>query len=188
MARRPVAERRRLRDGLRFRWADVDDLDLLVTHRVAMWRAIGTRTDASIDDHAPLYRAWLRPRLVSGETEALVADVKGRPAGSCVLWWMPAHPRPGLPVEYEPYLMSMFTEPAYRGVGLATDLVEQLTLRAQRHGAYRVLLHASAEGRSVYRRLGFEDTSEMRKLIRAPIGLRPAKRAVKRRGRAGSRR
>jgi len=153
-----------------------------------MWRDIGTRTEGSLREHAPLYRGWIRGHLARGELEAVVAEVGGRPVGSGALWWMPAHPRPGLPDPVEPYIMSMYTEPEYRGLGLATDIVEALLARARRRGAFRVLLHASAQGRPVYERLGFEPTTEMRKLLKKPVGVRPAPKSVRTRARVGSRR
>ncbi|MGA8663581.1 MAG: GNAT family N-acetyltransferase [Thermoplasmata archaeon] len=186
MTRRAPSARRRLRQNVRLRGAVPRDLDLLVEHRLAMWRDIGTRTEESLRDHAPVYRRWIRALIARGEVEAVVAEVSGRPVGSGALWWMPAHPRPGLPDPVEPYIMSMYTDPEYRGVGLATDIVLALLERARKHGAFRVLLHASTQGRPVYVRLGFEPTTEMRLLLRPPVGMQAA--PVTSRARAGSRR
>lgn len=180
MARRSPAARRTLRRSVRFRAARLTDLDLLVEHRLAMWRDIGTRSVATVRAHGPVYRKWVRPLVRTGKVEAVVAEVNGRPVGSGALWWMPGHPRPGLPA-LEPYIMSMYTDPAYRGVGLATEIVRQLLVRARARGAYRVLLHASSQGRPVYERLGFESTGEMRLALRRSPGARAP---VKPRGRA----
>ncbi|HLM91203.1 MAG TPA: GNAT family N-acetyltransferase [Thermoplasmata archaeon] len=188
MTRRAPAARRRLRQNVRFRRAALSDLDLLVEHRLAMWRDIGTRSEDSLRDHAPVYRRWIRALLARGEVEAVIAEVPGRPVGSGALWWMPAHPRPGLPDPVEPYLMSMYTDPEYRGAGLATDIVLALLDRARQRGAFRALLHASTQGRPVYKRLGFEPTTEMRLLLKSPVGVQPASGAVRSRARAGSRR
>ncbi|MGP8072127.1 MAG: N-acetyltransferase family protein [Thermoplasmata archaeon] len=188
MPLRSPSARRALRRTVHLRPATVADLELLVAHRIGMWRDIGTRTERSLSDHAPLYRKWIRGRFAGKEVEAVVAEASGRPVGSGALWWMPAHPRPGLPDLVEPYIMSMYTDPEYRGLGLATDIVLALLQRAQHRGAFRVLLHASTQGRPVYERLGFEPTTEMRKQLRKAVGVRSSPAPVRRRARAGSRR
>jgi GNAT superfamily N-acetyltransferase len=188
MGRLPAAKRAALRRKVRYRPAGPADLDLLVEHRLAMWRAIGTRSPRSIEDHGPVYRRWIRPLLASGRVEAVVAEVEGRPVGSGALWWMPDHPRPGLNTGVAPYIMSMYTEPEFRGAGMATEIVRRLVVRARKGGALRVILHASDQGRPVYERLGFEATTEMRKwLTPSAAGRRPPS-PVKRPGPAGSRR
>jgi GNAT superfamily N-acetyltransferase len=187
MTRRAPSVRRALRRQVRFRAARSADLELLVDHRLAMWRDIGTRSERALRAHAPVYRRWIRPMLASGKVEAIIAEVDGRPIGSGALWWMPAHPRPGLPA-VDPYIMSMYTDPQFRGVGLATEIVERLVRSARREGAFRVLLHASTQGRPVYARLGFETTGEMRRVLKKPAAVQAAHPSVTPRGRAGSRR
>jgi GNAT superfamily N-acetyltransferase len=163
------------------------DLDVLVAHRLEMWRDIGGRTEHSIRAHGPHYRAWARSRLRTGELEAVVAEVDGQVVGSGALWWMAEQPRPGLYAPTAPYILSMYTDPAYRGLGVATAIVKALLRAARRGGAARVSLHASPQGRGVYERLGFESTAEMRKWLRRPRGMRPAGGPVTRRARAGPR-
>ncbi len=168
--------------------ASPQDLDTLVAHRLAMWRDIGSRTERSIRAHGPDYRAWARPRLASGELEAVVAEIDGRVVGSGALWWMPDQPRPGLFAPTTPYIMSMYTDPAYRGMGVATAILRALVRTSRRGGAARVTLHASAQGRPVYERLGFEPTTEMRKWLTTPVGPRSRRSTVSSHARAGSRR
>ena len=67
------------------------------------------------------------------------------------------------------YLLSMFTEPDHRGEGHATRIVRAAMRWAKGRGIPLVVLHASELGESVYRRLGFERTREMRRsLVPAP--------------------
>jgi GNAT superfamily N-acetyltransferase len=79
---------------------------------------------------------------------------------------MEQQPRPGLPARLEPYLLSMYTDPAYRGRGLASRIVRATMTWARRNGYRRMTLHAAPLGRGVYRKHGFERTWEMRALLR----------------------
>lgn len=109
------------------------------------------------------YRAWAlkmmkRKKLVS----FLVVDGKGRPAAGGSIWIRESQPSPRFPGEELPYLMSMYTHPAHRRKGLATLVVNEAVGWARKHGYPRVNLHASKMGESVYAKLGFERSTEMR--------------------------
>jgi GNAT superfamily N-acetyltransferase len=155
--------RRRSPPGVRLRRATLADLPLLVRHRGGMFRAMGGRSPRTIAAHLPVYERWLVPRLASAEAVAWIADDEaGRPLGSATLWFQPGRPRPGLPSLRVPYLLSVFTEPAARGRGVATAIVLEAATLSKRLGYTRLELHASRMGRRVYERLGFEPTTEMR--------------------------
>ncbi|MCI4355551.1 MAG: GNAT family N-acetyltransferase [Thermoplasmata archaeon] len=146
----------------RLRRATLEDVDLLVAHRVAMFREMGGRSRAALARHGPEYLAWLVPRLVSAELVAFVAeDAKGVAMGTGAVWFRPSHPGPGSPARRSPYILSMYTVPAARGRGVATDIVNQVSALSRRLGYGRVGLHASAMGRGVYARMGFLPTTEM---------------------------
>jgi GNAT superfamily N-acetyltransferase len=58
--------------------------------------------------------------------------------------------------------MSFYTEPAFRGKGLATQIVKEAMKWGSERGYPWMMLHATAAGRGVYEKLGWERTSEMR--------------------------
>jgi GNAT superfamily N-acetyltransferase len=142
--------------------AGLSDLDLLVAHRRAMFQDIGGFTSVDLAAADPVYRRWIRGRLRSGRAHAVVAEAAGRTIASAVVWFREDQPRPSAPTLRVPYLMSVYVEPEFRGNGIATRLTETLVERSSSHGYPRVLLHASRFGRTVYARLGFERTWEMR--------------------------
>ena len=157
-----TARRSRAKEKLRLRRGTLDDIDLLVDHRVAMFREMGGRSRAALASHGPNYLAWLVPRLVSAELVAFIAeDSTGVPLGSGAVWFQPSHPRPGSPAQRAPYIFSMYTDPAARGRGVATVIVNEAAGLSRRLGYGRVSLHASAMGRPVYDRMGFLTTTEM---------------------------
>lgn len=128
-----------------------------------MWEDMGEREEEALDAADPVYRRWARQRMKTGRFLGWIAeDSKGRAVASGALWLQPVQPRPGRTHRQVPYLMSMYSEPEYRGRGLATDIVHEAIRWCQEHGYTRITLHASTHGRSVYRRFGFERTWEMR--------------------------
>ena len=150
-----------------------------------MWREIGGSSARALADHGPVYGRWLRRRMADGELVALVAVAPGGvAAGSGCVWFQPSQPRPRLPERTVPYILSMYTEPEFRGRGVATRLVNRMVAlcRSRRHP--RVLLHASRFGRPLYERLGFEPTPEMRLWLNRSLA-RPA--SARRRARSSTR-
>ena len=147
----------------RFRAATTRDLATLTGHRLAMFADIRKTAEDLLHRHGREYRAWVRPLLARKEVVGIIAeDANGSPVASGCVWFQPSQPRILMPKTRTPYIMSMYTLPAHRGHGLATAIVLRLVAEARRRRYPRVTLHASDQGRVVYERLGFEDTSEMR--------------------------
>ena len=59
-------------------------------------------------------------------------------------------------------VLNVYTEPAWRRRGVADALMRELLRWCRGNGIDSVVLHASAEGRPLYERLGFAPTNEMR--------------------------
>lgn len=145
------------------RRATLRDLDLLVRHRRRMWVDIGLGfTEAELDAADPVYRRWVRARLRSGVLVGWVVEIGGRPVASGCVWVQSVQPRPRWPKGRQPYLLSMFTEPEFRGRGFARKIVRASIDWARREGYPRFTLHASDRGRPVYEALGFARTWEMK--------------------------
>jgi GNAT superfamily N-acetyltransferase len=152
------------RGRLKLRTTTANDLPVLVRHRRRMWEEIGGRTRAELDRADPAYRRWVVRESRAGRFIGfLVEDASGRVAGTGAVWLQPAQPRPGRLSRLEmPYILSMFTEPEYRGCGVASRMVRGMVRWATLHGYRRIFLHASRMGRPVYEKLGFADGTEMR--------------------------
>jgi GNAT superfamily N-acetyltransferase len=151
------------------RQAGINDAAIIAGHRVAMFRDMGeVPTDA------------LAARLLSTSTAALAALLR---EGSYVGWLAidgsdrviagaGAHIKPQLPrISHDgvrvatgtvPLVVNVYTEPVWRGKGVARSLMNTLMKWAQAQGFDRVILHASADGRALYLSLGFVPTNEMR--------------------------
>lgn len=154
----------------KLRIATLDDLDILVQHRRAMFEALEEGTPDVLDAHDAAYRRWARTRLKNGTLAGFVVEARGAPVASGCAWLQPIQPGPGRLELVQPYLMSMWTHPAFRGKGIARRIVRAAMKWARERGHARMSLHAAPMGRGVYAALGFERTWEMRALLtpRAP--------------------
>jgi ribosomal protein S18 acetylase RimI-like enzyme len=94
--------------------------------------------------------------LRDGWCEAWLAeDGEGAVVGAAALLVSFRLPSPASMLEREGYLLSVYTAPEWRRRRVARDLVAAAVEYARANGLARIRLHATAEGRGVYRALGF---------------------------------
>jgi GNAT superfamily N-acetyltransferase len=58
------------------------------------------------------------------------------------------------------YIMNMYTEPNYRGKGIASTLFEKTIMEAKRLGYKKICLHATEMGRPLYEKFGFKNSND----------------------------
>ena len=58
------------------------------------------------------------------------------------------------------HLMNVYTDPSYRGQGIARTMVNMLIEDAWAKGATEISLDATTMGRPLYEKLGFKDSTE----------------------------
>jgi GNAT superfamily N-acetyltransferase len=148
---------------IRIRRATLRDLDTLVRHRRRMFEDMGLQfsdEDWAMGDRE--YRRWVKRLMPRREFIGWIAVTsKGEPVAGGAVWLQERQPRPGLPPLKMPYLLSMFTERAYRGRGLASRIVKEAMRWTKVQGFPYMTLHASKEGRRVYKKLRFKRSWEM---------------------------
>lgn len=145
------------------RRASLSDLESLVYQRRRMWEDMDSFDKSVLDRGDCEYRLWARARLRNGTLQGWLAeDSDMRVVGGGCIWLQPIQPHPEVKKHRQPYLMSMFTEPSYRGKGVASEIVKAAVEWSRVKGYPYVMLHASEMGRSVYERLGFERRWQMR--------------------------
>jgi GNAT superfamily N-acetyltransferase len=157
-------------DTIEVRLATTADAPVLARHRAEMFRDMGNLAD---DHYGPLLAAAERELaawLASGDYVGFIASPHARPgeivagAGIQVRKLLP-RPLPnhaGVLVGPEAIVLNVFTERAWRRRGIAELLMRHVIDWARTHGMARLVLHASPDGRSLYERLGFVPTNEMR--------------------------
>jgi GNAT superfamily N-acetyltransferase len=145
------------------RQATVSDAPIIARQRAGMFQDMGELTpdEATVVEAASHVR--LVDQLTSGEYVGWVAETGGEVvAGAGVLlhqyYPTSANPR-GRPTAY---ILNVYTEPRHRRQGVARQLIVEILAWCRAHDIPRASLHASRFGMSVYERLGFVRTNEMR--------------------------
>jgi GNAT superfamily N-acetyltransferase len=153
----------------KIRRCTTDDAATIARHRVEMFREMG---EVPTDE--------LARELLRKSTSALVGLLADGSylgwfaidAGGSVIAGAGVHVKPQLPrISHDstriedspvPLVVNVYTEPQWRGKGVARALMRELMHWASEQGMDRVVLHASNAGRPLYEKLGFHPTNEMR--------------------------
>ncbi len=144
----------------------VADAAIICHHRRSMFRDMGYTDDAALDAMIAAFRPWVEVRLQSGEYVAwLVQTATGEVIAGGGVWLMDWPPHmiggPGPRAN----ILNVYTEMEYRGQGLARQLMEAILQWLRENHVGTVILHASEQGRTLYEKLGFQATNEMRLLL-----------------------
>jgi len=142
------------------RRATLRDLDVLIHQRHCVFESMGY-DKVRLRELDRDYRPWVSRRLLNGTLIGwIVKNRLGNVVGGAVLWLRKgarAPPTSGI----QPYLTSMYTEPKYRGNGVASLLVRESIKWVRSHGYHSILIHTSNKARRFYPRFGFKRTWEM---------------------------
>jgi GNAT superfamily N-acetyltransferase len=150
---------------IEFRAVVAGDHAVICDHRRRMFAEDGLDT-ATLDELAEPFAKWLRERLDDGRYFGFLAVEDGvvvAGIGLFVLDWPPHFLHPGH--SERGYILNVFVEPAYRGRGLAMELMRRAEEEFRRRGIVFQVLHASKLGRPVYEKLGWGVMPEMGKAI-----------------------
>jgi GNAT superfamily N-acetyltransferase len=151
------------------RRATADDAGLIARHRAAMFTEMHELAADRAADLTEKTVRYLREAMPRGEYVGWLASAAEVPdsiiagAGAQLRNTLP-HPREpaGAPHGRQAIVLNVYTEPAWRGRGVAELLMQTLIGWAGDAGLHTLVLHASDAGRPLYERLGFKATNEMR--------------------------
>jgi GNAT superfamily N-acetyltransferase len=157
-------------DALTLRLATVDDIPVLVRHRRQMFEDMAALKGeqynrAGLEAMDAAYAVLLRYEIPAGSTRVWVIEDAGQIAASGALKFTDWLPRPDGSRRGLVYVHSVYTEPAYRRMGLARRILHAMIDYCRVNGWSRISLHASELGRGLYGDLGFEPTNEMRLVL-----------------------
>ena len=151
------------------REATVDDAAVIARHRVGMFREMGhVPTEALatslLETSTAALKILLRERSYIGWFAIAEGDRVLAGVGAHIKSHLPRISHDGIAVTTAPVplVVNVYTEPAFRGRGIARALMTTLLKWATAQGCDRVVLHASDAGRPLYQSLGFAATNEMR--------------------------
>ncbi len=127
-----------------------------------MFGELGRADSRAIEVHDEAFPRWVRREMKAKRIVCfLVETEKGRVVGGGSVWLREVQPYPGFPGGKVPYLMSMYTEPAYRRKGVGSLVARQAITWSRRHGYPSITLHGSRFGRLLYLKLGWKRSWEM---------------------------
>lgn len=151
------------------RQATVADADIIARHRALMFEEMHELAPERADELRQKTSRYLRDALPRGEyvgwlvVPAEAPDTVVAGAGAQVRNTLP-HPREPVDAPHgrQAIVLNVYTDPAWRGRGVAELLMRQVMAWAGESGMHTLVLHASDAGRPLYERLGFVATNEMR--------------------------
>lgn len=149
-------------DQITIRQGTLDDLDVVVRHRVGMFRDMGI-PEAQLAIVEPAARAYFQQAIPTGYYRAFLAEtaehrvVSG--GGIVILDWPGSASDTG---GTKAMILNMYTEADYRRRGLARRVMQAMLDWCREAGYRTVSLHASQYGRPLYESMGFKPTNEMR--------------------------
>jgi RimJ/RimL family protein N-acetyltransferase/GNAT superfamily N-acetyltransferase len=154
------------------RRATVEDAAVIARHRARMFHDMNEISDEAYDDFIVASQEWTERGLTSGEYIGWLATPQAEPnrivAGAGVqLRQAPPHPcRPARDGTFakgrHAIVLNVFTEPEWRKRGAAVFLMDAILAWAREEKLDRLILHASDQARSLYEKMGFIATNEMR--------------------------
>jgi GNAT superfamily N-acetyltransferase len=144
--------------------ARTNENDVIAGHFLRMWIDLGIPDEAlEPDGHRRVlaFMAEARERLAF---TAFVAETGGAvvASASCQLHQPPYPNVLTTDFRQDGYIWGVFVEPAWRRQGLARRLTEATLSHLRGLGCGRAILNASPKGRSLYERMGFQPSNEMR--------------------------
>lgn len=147
------------------REATVADLNTIMHHRRSMFSDMGFGDKAALKAMENTSAPFLRVGLEDGSYRGWLMEREGCvvAGGGLVIVGHPS--APNNPMPKRAWILSMYTEPPYRGRGYARAVIETIVAWCRAEGYAWVSLYASDAGRHLYETLGFKPTNEMRLLL-----------------------
>jgi GNAT superfamily N-acetyltransferase len=146
--------------------ATLEDDAIIAAQRRAMFFDMGYRDAAVLDSMTEAFLPWLRQKMSTGEYLGWFAMAEsGAVAAGAGLWLMDWPPHMVGPGSRRGNILNVYTQTEFRRQGLARRLTETAVEWCRANGIATVILHASDEGRPLYRSLGFEASNEMRRVV-----------------------
>ncbi len=140
--------------------ATIDELQIVVEIKMAMFREIGL-SDLLVPNAESIILEDYQKLYVEKNAQHFIARTRGIVVASAG-----AFMKSDLPYRYfEPasygFIGDVYTEPSFRGCGIATKLNIEAIDWLRSKGVKSVRLLASDVGRPIYKRLGFSNSDEM---------------------------
>jgi|SRR5579872_6927982 len=158
-----------MNDEFEIRVATTDDVPTLARYRCEMFKDMGRLKESAYQDLYIAAEQYFHHAIPSGEylgflaflTEDKVNPIAG--AGIVLRKIPPSVNFDGTPlIGKQALIQNVYTEKVWRKKGLANKLMAEVLQWCEKWKIQSVILHASHEARSIYEKIGFISTNEMR--------------------------
>ena len=140
------------------RSATLDDIDVLVRHRIGMFTDMGVPLDAAALGEA--FRAWLVDAMPPETYRAwLVETVGGEIVAGGGITILPWPPGPRYLSDRLAFVYNVYTEPVHRRRGLAHLVMDTIHAWCREAGIASTALNASRAALPLYEALGYTVTA-----------------------------
>jgi GNAT superfamily N-acetyltransferase len=137
--------------------ATLDDIDVLVRHRIGMFADMGVPLDATALGEA--FRAWLVDVMPAGTYRAwLVETARSEIVAGGGITILPWPPGPRYLGDRLAFVYNVYTEPVHRRRGLAHLVMDAIHAWCREAGIASMALNASRDGLPLYEALGYTVT------------------------------
>nr|WP_213807261.1 GNAT family N-acetyltransferase [Granulicella sp. dw_53] len=143
------------------RLAVAEDAELIAEQRCRMFVDSGQSDEGQMRLMVANFVPWVRTRLTDGSYVGWLVQEGEQVVAGAGMWLIDFPPHWMDPEPVRAYLLNFYVDPAFRGEGLAYELLTTAVDEARRRGIKVVSLHASKFGKPLYARNGFEPTNEM---------------------------
>jgi GNAT superfamily N-acetyltransferase len=157
------APRRRIILVVWLRPATIEDIDVILEHRLAIFRELGNTKPEELVQIERVSREYFESSIPTDAFHAVLAELPNAGivggGGVIVVPW-PGACRRSRP--QRPWILNVYVRPEFRRRGVARAIIENLIQWCRSRGFDSVSLHASDNGRPLYEAFGFTPTNEMR--------------------------
>lgn len=144
--------------GVTIRRAKLADVPLLLRYRRAMAEEMDGADQVAVNRMIAALEPYLRAAIPADRWHSWIADPGGCGSLEIVPWV------PGMldPTPRRAWIHSVYVEPSFRRRGIGRQLTQSIIAWCRERGYEWIYLHASEQGRPLYKSLGFELSTEMR--------------------------
>jgi len=133
--------------------ATLDDVDVLIRHRIQMFVDMGRAVDTPMLERE--FSRWLHEHLPSGAYRAWLVEEGAAVAGGGGATVIPWPPGPQYPGKGLAFVYNVYTEQPFRRRGVARLIMAAIHQWCRASGITSVALNASVDGLPLYESLGY---------------------------------
>lgn len=140
---------------LKYRFADTNDLDLLVQLRLDFIEA--DRENEQYDIIKENCYSYFQTSLQNGFCDVILAEAEEIIVGTGIVFYYNSVPSTFNITGKNAYVTSMYVKEEYRRKGIATTILKQLIDVSNKKGYPIIMLNASEIGKALYKKFGFTE-------------------------------